>query len=663
MMDNKSKELTLTDFIKDDFYAAIYQNASELILILDLDSLEILHCNQRTLEVFGYMREEEFIGTNFLQWTVRNNEGNYEFEQTDKQHHTEFIRLITISGHKFKAKASFKRLDTNFDDTKKMYLCIIYDSSYNRKLNYLLQETQQIARIGVWEYDVMTSKFFCTGIASLLNNTDKDLQITRNEILNSFSSDNRKMLWKALIKTVKEKTHLDIDLQTLLAYPYAQWVRITGRLITRSSRTLKLIGTVQDITAQKFNELQLLTSHQQNAKAKQMAEDMAETKSIFLSNMSHEIRTPLNAIVAIAHLLLHEKPKKEQVKQLETLQFAANNLMRLVNDVLDLSKIEAGKVIFEQVTFKFKELIGNVLKTFEFVIKQNKSLALLCTFANDIPPIIIGDSVRLSQILTNLLNNAVKFTEEGSITLDIDIKSQDDKEITLLFTITDTGIGIAPDRLEAIFEVFTQAESNTTRKYGGSGLGLAITKNLIELQGGKISVDSELGKGTSFSFDIPYKKIKKSVLQADQQDNKQTNIEKIKHDVYILLVEDNEVNQFVAIRFFKQWGVKYDVAASSQEAIDKVKNKTYHIILMDIHLPDKDGFETTKTIRQLGEIYFQSIPIVALTASVMGDVETRMRESGLNDFLIKPFDPIHLYQKIIEYTLKFKNLLTFEPDK
>lgn len=659
-MEQHSDFLIQHDFLRDTFFLHYFQNTSDLVLVIEAESLQILSCNPRTLEVLGAEREEEIVGTNLLQWIVKKNNDKYEIEKNLLGTHTEAIRLVTITGHKFKAKLTFRycqQVGQNF------YLCIIYDNSYNKKLNYLLQETQQIARIGSWEYDLITNKLFCTGIARLLNHSVHDLIFSRNQLFACFSSENRRLLWQTVQETIQQKAPFDIELKTILSYPHAQWVRITGRLITRHSKTIKLIGTVQDITAQKFNEIQLIESHKQIQEAKKMTDKMAQTKSQFLSNMSHEIRTPLNAVVSIAHLLLEEKPKKNQIKKIQTLQFAANNLVRLMNDVLDFAKIEAGKVVFEKIPFDIRALVDNLLKFFIFSNKKTNQLTIQAMIEPAVPPILIGDSVRLNQILTNLLSNACKFTEQGSITLSIKVLTHTQEAVKLLFTVDDTGIGIPTDKLDTIFEVFTQASADTTRKYGGTGLGLAITKNLVEQQGGKIRVASEVGKGTSFAFDLSFGKVQSEAKNINNQDNGGKILDKIKPEVCLLLVEDNEVNQFVAMRFFKQWGIKYDLAQNSQEALVRIQSKKYDLVLMDIHLPDEDGFETTKKIRQIEEKYFQHIPIIALTASVMDRVNERTKEAGMNDFLLKPFNPSDLHQKIIQYAIKFKNLLTLKPDK
>ncbi len=656
-MGKDSDFLIQDNFINDTFFLHYFQNTSDLVLIIEVDSLQILSCNPRALEVLGAERKEEIVGTNFLQWLVKKDDNKYEIEKGLLGTHAETIRLVTITGHKFKAKLTFKHFQQG---GRLVYWCTIYDNSYNRKLNYLLQETQQIARIGSWEYDLITNKLFCTGIARLLNHSVHDLIFSRNQLFSCFSSENRRLLWETIQETIQLKAPFDIELKTVLSYPHAQWVRITGRLITRHSKTVKLIGTVQDISAQKFNEIQLTESHKQIQEAKKIADKMAQTKSQFLSNMSHEIRTPLNAIVSISHLLFDEKPKKSQIKKIQTLQFAANNLVRLMNDILDFAKIEAGKITFEKAQFDIRALVDNLLKFFSFSAKKSNQLRFIALIDPSVPSAVIGDAMRLNQILTNLLSNASKFTERGSITVAIKPLVQTEDEIRLSFSVDDTGIGIPADRLDAIFDAFTQASADTTRKYGGTGLGLAITKNLIEQQGGKISVTSEVGKGTSFVFELSFEKVKRETMGKEEESK---ILEKINPKVCVLLVEDNEVNQFVAMRFFKQWGVKHDLAKNSQEAISKIQTKKYDLVLMDIHLPDADGFETTKKIRKMDEKYFQEVPVVALTASVMDRAKERTQEAGMNDFLLKPFNPADLYQKIAQYAINFKNLLTFEHDK
>jgi CheY-like chemotaxis protein len=259
---------------------------------------------------------------------------------------------------------------------------------------------------------------------------------------------------------------------------------------------------------------------------------------------------------------------------------------------------------------------------------------------------VVGDPVRISQILTNLISNAVKFTSEGYVKVETSIKKSDDDSLILAFAVSDTGIGIPADKIDHVFEAFTQASADTTRKYGGTGLGLAITKRLIELQGSTIKLESELGKGSKFSFDLPFKKSKNTNSNTDQ-----SNIEEFKSlkGTRILLAEDNKVNQLIAMKFLKRWDIEVDTADNGLIALEKLKENQYSLVLMDIQMPEMDGYEATEAIRKLTESY-SKIPVLALTASTMSDVQEKIFSVGMNDFVTKPFNPTDLYMKIVKYS-------------
>jgi CheY-like chemotaxis protein/anti-sigma regulatory factor (Ser/Thr protein kinase) len=279
---------------------------------------------------------------------------------------------------------------------------------------------------------------------------------------------------------------------------------------------------------------------------------------------------------------------------------------------------------------------------------DEKNLKIKARFDAALPAILVGDPVRLNQVITNLLSNAIKFTSRGGITIDILLEEETKDQVTLSFVVTDTGIGIPEDKLSIIFESFTQAQSDTTRKYGGTGLGLTITKRLVELQNGTISVTSTVGKGSVFTAIIPFKKSQQQVAPLDQHYFNNT-VQNLEH-VRLLLVEDNEVNQFIAVQFLEKWGITPDCALNGKEAVEMVRQKTYDVILMDLQMPVMDGFEATQCIRGLGG-HNATLPIIALSASAMMDVQDKALQQGMNEYVSKPFNPNELYLKIAKYTV------------
>jgi signal transduction histidine kinase/ActR/RegA family two-component response regulator len=381
--------------------------------------------------------------------------------------------------------------------------------------------------------------------------------------------------------------------------------------------------------------------------SKEVAENAALTKSQFLSTMSHEIRTPMNAVIGFTHLLLQLSPRPEQVEYLKLLKFSAENLLVLINDILDFSKIEAGKIEFEEADFHIKDLVGNIrLALLQRAVEKNIQLKLLID--HELPDIIKGDPVRLGQILTNLISNAVKFTDEGKVTITATLRDKMKDHTVIDFEVTDTGIGIAAEKLENIFESFTQGASNTTRKFGGTGLGLTITKRLLEMMGSEIKVKSELGRGSVFYFSLTLKNSRtKFVGNAGERPN---IIEKSLKGVKILMAEDNQINVILAKQYMKLWDIECDVAENGQIALTLVQTNDYDMILMDLQMPEMDGYQTTTAIRGLRDEKYKNLPIIALTASAMLDIKDHAFTVGMNDYISKPFNPNDLYRKIASYS-------------
>ena len=375
--------------------------------------------------------------------------------------------------------------------------------------------------------------------------------------------------------------------------------------------------------------------------AKLEAEQAKKIQEQFLANMSHEIRTPINGVIGMVQLIATTQLSTEQKEYIDIINESASNLLVIINDILDVTKMQVGKIALEEVNYSLQDNVRTLIKIFSFKTAA-KGIALNCEIAPNVPQLLSGDPVRLNQILTNLINNAIKFTEKGEVKLSVDIISEDDKTINLRFVVQDTGIGIAEDKIESVFESFTQASSDTTRKYGGTGLGLTISRQLIELQGGTISLVSKLGAGSSFSFVLPVKRAEKSV--ASERNIEQTEVPGMDH-VNILLAEDNLINQKVASKLLFKKGAQVDIANNGSEVLDMLEKKKYDIILMDINMPVLDGFETTQCIRQSNS-RFKRIPIIALTASALASEKAKCIEMGMDDYLSKPFKAEELFEKI-----------------
>jgi PAS domain S-box-containing protein len=380
--------------------------------------------------------------------------------------------------------------------------------------------------------------------------------------------------------------------------------------------------------------------------AKGLSEESIKAKENFISIMSHEIRTPINAIVGITNLLLRETVRPEQSELLRGLKVSSENLLKIVNNILDLSKIEAGKLILENLDFCLKDIIESVKEQYNYKAAE-KNIGIDISIDDNVPLFVKGDSLRFQQILMNLISNAIKFTEEGKIEIRVSSLETSGNKIHLLFSISDTGIGIPPEGLSAIFESFTQADPGISKKYGGTGLGLTIAKKLIELQNGNITVKSKLNHGSEFIFDLEFEK--SSVTSRIPE--KETG--KIRFDgIKVLIVEDQIMNKMIMVQFLEKANMTMKVAVNGREAICFMENEKFDLILMDLQMPDMDGYQASLYIRN--NLKNKKIPIIALTAFADADIEDKIKAAGINDYITKPFDPSFLFKKI-EDNLELNN--------
>ncbi|MEZ4772612.1 MAG: ATP-binding protein [Bacteroidia bacterium] len=442
--------------------------------------------------------------------------------------------------------------------------------------------------------------------------------------------------WLDYISSQLKEMH-NVEYQAIRKDGEKIWLEITGvPFFDEKGKYQGYRGALMDITGRKTQQKKLI-------EAKERAEEAVKARSQFLSVMSHEIRTPMNAVLGTAHLLMQESPREDQLDNLETLHFSAENLLVIINDILDYSKIEAGKIEFEKIDYNLKTLTERIVKSLAQKASE-KNLQFVLKNDPDLPEYVKGDPTRLSQILTNLINNAIKFTEKGEVSLCTKLIHSDENTAEITFSVSDTGIGIPRNKIEHIFESFTQASSDTTRIYGGTGLGLAICKRLVELQGSALEVESEPGKGSSFFFTLKIALAEKT-LSTQQSESQKEDFQDL-GGVRILLVEDNQINQKIASKFLAKWGVVVDIADNGRIALEMIGKAPYALVLMDLQMPEMDGYEAARKIREM-PAPVSEIPIIALTASAMNEVQGNVAEAGMNGYASKPFNPRELYRKIV----------------
>lgn len=412
------------------------------------------------------------------------------------------------------------------------------------------------------------------------------------------------------------------------------WFEVKSKLIKdRNGVSTGFIGTIIDVTNLKETEIEL--------------QKASKSKDEFLSTMSHEIRTPLNAVTGLTNILLMEDYLPDQLENLKALKYSGEHLLGLINDLLDFDKIKSGKLKLVEKDFSLNYFLESIKSHFS-LRTEKKGLIFNVIKENDVPDNIIGDKLKLTQIIKNLLSNSLKFTEHGCINLTIKNLGVKENKVKLAFKVIDTGIGISKNRQESIFESFMQANSETSIKYGGTGLGLSISKKLLNLQGSDLIVESELGKGATFSFEVTYKVSNRLSVYEPDMIKMQPDYDPI--DINVLVAEDNKMNVLILKRFFNKWGITYTIAENGEEVLKFFEKFDYDLILMDLQMPKVNGYQAAKIIRKSEDKNKASIPIIALTAFAQTDVKKKTEQNKMNGFMGKPFNPEELYELLKSYS-------------
>ena len=499
-----------------------------------------------------------------------------------------------------------------------------------------LAEAQRIARIGNWEFNLVSRAIYWSDeVYRIFDLNNKTYIPTLSGFLKYFHPEDAEV-FKELIEAEKDNESFNKDFRIILSEGSFKFVNIHGYVVaSKDSQMRKITGTIQDITERKWYEEELI-------KSRCVAEESMLIKEKFLANMSHEIRTPMNAIIGFTRLLMEDELSQKQKEYINAIRFSGENLLVIINDILDFSKIQSGKMLIEEIGFSLIDVLNPIVRI--FAIKANEK-GLEFIFESDVPnPNLVGDPVRLNQVLNNLIDNAIKFADQGFVKLSVNQLTGDDKNLTIEFKVEDTGIGIPENKVESVFESFTQASSDTTRKFGGTGLGLTIVKSIVEMQNGTIAAESVLNKGSVFTIILPYKVssavIKKEIVVEESFIDL--------NEIRVLMMEDNQLNQLLTKTVLTNAGCKIDIAENGLIGIEMLKESEYDIILMDIQMPEMDGYETTHYIRTKIKGSVSEIPIIALTADALSTESAKCAEVGMNDYISKPYKREDLYNKIFK---------------
>lgn len=629
-----------------EFHQKLWLESPEAMMVVKHDG-EIQLANHEVLELFGFGKETKLHHLEDLNVFFEDSE-DWSAWINSPSGDTSVSRFSTLlineRGKQLTLEVAAKRAEFDGADFITLSFRNISDKIHLEKkvedsTNFLKNLTEQVPG-GLYQLVLnsegqMNFSFLSKGINSVLGLSPKEIN-DFTDISSALSKVHPQDIPQVIMTSIASARKLEpwqcqFRVKTGAKNQEYHWVLGAARPQALENGDMVWYGYLTDISKQKEFEAKL-------DEARLAAEKANQIKSDFLSMISHELRTPLNAISGSVYSLFHDQPTENQKSALNTINFAVDNLIIMINDLLDFQKIEAGKLTIEQVPFQLKEVVEQVMKGLSFHAKDSKNkLELHLSEGLDIH--VKGDKTRLSQVMNNLITNALKFTNQGNVDVKIELLGQVRNKVRIFFEVKDTGIGIAPEHQERIFDDFDQVKPTFNSKYGGTGLGLSITRKLLNLMGGKIGLESQEGKGSRFYFELEFDRVEVESTQAPTKENNNLSFA----GLHLLMAEDNEVNALVLGKIIKKWGYTYERVHDGSEAVEAVKKSNYDCILMDIQMPVMDGFEATMAIKK-----FSKTPVIALTAAAKLEIMERIDECEFEGFVAKPIDAAELLKKIKE---------------
>ena len=634
------------------------------VIVLDSNN-SIVDCNGVALKLFGAPSKKELLEDFFLYSDPIQPNGMFSGEYarelvtgviTDGERIAEWTHR-NKNGDSIPSEVTFKRID--YDGT---YLTIVYVRDLREEI-MAQEEVKEITERNKIMIDVTPICFvFFDDSFNIVDCNPAALSLfgvpTAKEFADRFFSLSPTYQAGGKLSTDEYRTNMQTAFND--GHMTFEWDHLTATgdelpvettfIRVEYKGSYRLAGYFRDLREHRAVIAEMQRAEQQLRIAKELAEDSSRIKSEFLANMSHEIRTPMNGIIGITNLAIKNETAPSQKAYLEKIDQSAKLLLRIINDILDFSKIEEGKLEVEKSEFRIDTVINEIRNLTAFSVSQ-KGLEFNTAISEKLDFNVVGDSLRLQQVLLNITGNAVKFTDHGHVAISVDVADRDDNTAELMFAVEDTGIGMTAEQAAIVFDAFGQADTSTTRKYGGTGLGLAICKALVELMDGRIWLQSIPGKGTTFFFTARFDTLPERELQyIDHFDDKDFMVPQECLGSRILLAEDNEINQLIADEMLSSYGFQVDIAENGVEAVEKINQQDYDLILMDIQMPEMDGLTATSIIRS-GERLNQ-IPIVAMTANAMQGDRERSLEAGMNDHVTKPLIPKLLLETVCHWLIE-----------